>query len=608
MERAKSATGTEVPPNTTTDATTALRGDPRFDALVTMAADLAGRFDTARLLERILGHAMALLGCADGSICTVDEASRTYRKEVDVGVGCLQGQTFPLDEGVTGEVVRARRSVVFDEYSEVRGGHISGSDRAQLHAVVGVPIMADGAIIGTCVVFSRDPVRRFSETDVALVELFATYAAIAIANARLHALAAEKESQAAILAERERVVRDVHDTVGRGLATVLLHLDEAERTIGRAGEPTAALARARTAARSALTETQRTVLGAGPTLQDAASLADAIGLELAWMETAASIQTRLIVIGEPVALPSETGRQLFRIVQESLTNVLEHAAARSVRVGLVYGGSTMTVLVEDDGHGFDVAAATAPPRRALGLQGLLARAQHLGGTLQIESTPQWGTRIRAEVPRQPSVEATRGRWRVLVVHEHELVRAGLVRLLGDHETDIQVVGEFADAARAVEAYELLRPNVVLAPMEHPRIDGVAITSYLRAIDPEAAVVLLVPSFADERVRGAAQVGATGFVEEQTDAASLTRAVVAAARGDALLSPEVFSRLTAPDDPLLTPREREVRELVAQGLPDKQIATALRISVKTVEKHVGSILRKTGAANRTALAGLTAHRD
>ncbi|UOE45293.1 hybrid sensor histidine kinase/response regulator transcription factor [Agromyces larvae] len=582
---------------------TSLRGDPRFDALITMAADLAGRFDPQRLLERILRHTMALLDCDSGSICTVDEAAGTYRKEVDLGVGCLSGRTFPLDEGVTGEVVRARRPVVFDEYAHVRGGHIAARDRSELHGVIGVPILSNGAIIGTCVVFSRDPDRRFTEADVALVELFATHAAIAIANARLHALAADKERQAAVLAERERVMRDVHDTVGRGLATVLLHLDDAERAIGRADDPVGALGRARSAARTALTETQRSVLGFDPGLTDAAALAEAVRLELSWIESAAGVATRLIVIGDPVALPPETGRQLLRIVQEALTNVLEHAGARTVRVGLVYGGHTVSVLIEDDGRGFDVASVTAEPRRALGLQGLLARAQHLGGTLQIESSLGWGTRIRAEVPRWPAVDSERTRWRVLVAHEHELVRAGLVRVLSDQEPDIQVVGEVSGSRNVVEAYELLRPHVVVAPLDHPHVDGVQLTAYLRAVDPDAAVVLLVPSFSDERLRGAAQIGATGFVEEHTDAAGLVRAVVAAARGDTLLTPEVFSLLTAPDDPLLTPREREVRDLVARGLPDKQIAVLLRISVKTVEKHVGAILRKTGAANRTELAGL-----
>ncbi len=590
--------------------------DARFDALAAMATDLAGQFALAPLLERVLRHTMELLGCDSGSISTVDEVAGTYRKEVDLGIGCLSGRTFPLDEGVTGEVVRAQRSVVFDAYADVRGGHISSEDRASLHGVIGVPIRWNGSIIGTCVVFSRDPARRFTDDDVTIVELFATHAAIAITNARLHALAIEKENDAAIMAERERVVRDVHDTVGRGLATVLLHLDAAERGFGVGLDPAPALADARSAARTALTETQRTVLGLGPALLDGRSLNEAVALELAWVESTAGLDTRLVVVGEPTTLAPETARQLFRIVQESLTNVLEHARARQVRVGIVYEGPSVTALIEDDGCGFDLATITGAlsrPTRGLGLQGLAARASHLGGTLHIDSTPQWGTRVRAELPYFPPTlsETSRSRWRVLVVHGRPVVRAGLVRMLSQVEPDIQVVGEIGDARQAVEAFELLRPHVVLADLDLAHIDGVQLTAYLRAAEPAAAVVLLIGSVADDRVRAAAQIGAVGFVERDADPAALARSIVAAAHGDSLVTAEFLSRFSAslvasPDGDHLTAREREVRALVERGLLDKQIASELRISVKTVEKHVGAILRKTGAANRTMLAGQSAH--
>jgi DNA-binding NarL/FixJ family response regulator len=410
----------------------------RFEALAALATDLAGQFALEPLLERILRHTMELLGCDSGSICTVDEAAGTYRKEVDLGVGCLSGQTFPLDEGVTGAIVLARGSVVFDEYAEVRGGHIPARERASLHGVIGVPIRWAGTIIGSCVVFSRDQERRFTEADVTLVELFATHAAIAITNARLYALVNRREREAAVLAERERVVREV--------------------------------------------------LGLG---------------------------------------------QAAGLVNTASSNTLSSAV----------------------------------------------------------STPL--------------------RWRVLVVHESLLVRAGLVRVLGGLEPGIQIVGEAGDAGQALEMYERLRPHVVVAHLDLPHIDGLQLTSYLRAADPQAAVVLLIRDLDDERVRGAARIGAVAFVEYDADPSELARAVLAAARGESLMSAEVLSRLAALDDAdaagvgHLTPRELQVRALVEQGYPDKRIAADLAISVKTVEKHVGAILRKTGATNRTMLASRSA---
>ncbi|KRC50638.1 hypothetical protein ASE16_06415 [Leifsonia sp. Root227] len=590
----------------------------RFDTLSALAGDLAGHFAVEPLLERILRHTLHLLDCDSGSICTVDETAGTYRKDADLGVGCQSGQTFPLDEGVTGEVVRARRTVVFDEYADVRGGHITGSDRDRLHATIGVPIRWNDAIIGALVLFSRDRARRFGSADAALLESFAAHAAIAITNARLFAIAEQRAREAAVASERERVVRDVHDTVGRGLADILLNIDEAERRLATGADAAVALGQARVAARSALSETQRTVLGLGPEQLDGRSLSEAIALELAWAESAAGLRTELVAVGEPGLLAAETARQLFRIVQESLTNVVEHAGASTVRVGIVYGESDVTAIVDDDGRGFDVAGLADAPRRplrGLGLQGLAARAQHVDGTVHIESTPGWGTRVRAELPVRPVErdEQTHARWRVMVVHASAVIRSGLVRMLALAEPEIQVVAEVADAESAVEAYDLLRPNVVLADLDLPHVDGVQLTSYLRAADQKARVVLLIGAVADDRLLGATGVGAVGFIEQSADAAAIARSVVAAARGDLLLSPEFLSRYSVSltgggADDAFTPREREVRALIQLGRPDKQIAAELHISVKTVEKHVGSLLRKTGAANRTALAGLGAQRD
>ncbi|WP_308799397.1 response regulator [Agromyces silvae] len=450
--------------------------DARFEALAALATDLAGQFALAPLLERILRHTMELLGCDSGSICTVDEAAGTYRKEVDLGVGCLSGHTFPLDEGVTGAIVRARSSVIFDEYADVRGGHIAAPDRASLHGVIGVPIRWAGSIIGSCVVFSRDPARRFTHSDATLVELFATHAAIAIANARLHALANRREREAAVLAERERVARDV---------------------LGLRPAP----------------------LAAGP-----------------------------------VDDPRDPG----------------DPSAPGDAVDL------------DSSPAFDRAWAARPD--------------------SVGPHP---------VPVTSPEPAPRPRWRVLVVHESPIIRAGLARLLGSLQPGLQVVGEAGDAGEALEAYELLHPHVVIAHLDLPHIDGVQLTSYLRAADPHAAVVLLIHGLDDERVRGAARIGAVAFVEQEADPADLARAVLAAARGDSLMTADVLNRLAAALDAggaggeHLTPREKQVRLLVERGLPDKRIAVDLQISVRTVEKHVGAILRKTGAANRTTLASRSA---
>ena len=198
-----------------------------------LAEDLAGEFELRPLLERILRRSVELLGGDAGSICSVDEATGFYRKEADIGVSCQSGQVFPLTEGMTGAVVRARGPVHFADYRTVPGGHVTTEDRETLRGVVGVPILWRGGVVGACVVFSRDPERVFTRTDSARLELFARHAAIALANARLYQEAEAHARAEAAAAERDRLVREVHDTVAQGLASVIVHLDAA----GREAEP-----------------------------------------------------------------------------------------------------------------------------------------------------------------------------------------------------------------------------------------------------------------------------------------------------------------------------------------------------------------------------------
>lgn len=101
----------------------------RAASLIAVAEDLAGEFSLRPLLERILRRCTELLGCDAGSICSVDEATGTYRKEADIGVACQSGRVFPLSEGMTGAVVARRAPVWFARYDDVPGGHVSPESR-----------------------------------------------------------------------------------------------------------------------------------------------------------------------------------------------------------------------------------------------------------------------------------------------------------------------------------------------------------------------------------------------------------------------------------------------------------------------------------------------
>ena len=560
----------------------------QLDMVAELARDLAGRFELSPLLERILRHATTLLGCDSGSLSLVDEKSGIYTKKADVGVGCQEGQTFPLSEGFTGEIVRSRQTIILDEYSLVRSGHISPDDPRWHCAVIGVPILWDGEIIGTCIIFSARPGRIFTTADIALAELFANHAAIALANSDLHRRASERDREAAVAEERDRAVRDVHETVGRTLASLLISLDQADKAI-RNDEPVERfIGTARSLAHDALTETLHTALGLGPAALEGRTLAEAIGKELEWVESMCAAATTLVVVGTLRELPPEIAHQVFKITQEALSNVVSHARANTVRVGLIYTSHDISVLIEDDGRGFDLQAAhgdhSSLPSGCLGIHGMTSRASHLGGELTIDTTPGWGTRLRAMIPDAGLASGGRiqPRWKVLIAHDQPMVSAGLVRLLHLNEPAIKVSAEVDSIDQLLGAYDLLQPDVLVVDLAMLSSDLFAALVKIRAIDPTVAVVVITDNPTVEQIRSATQAGVRGYINRKADAESIVRIIIAAGQGDALLDGDMLghiiesSRATSGGADTPTARALEVREMVAKGLPDKQFATLLTI--------------------------------
>jgi DNA-binding NarL/FixJ family response regulator len=458
---------------------------------VSAAEDLAVDFSPRPELERVLLRCTELLGCDAGSICSVDEAAGTYRKEADIGVACQSGQVFPLTEGMTGTVVARRGPVWFDRYDQVPSGHVADPERATLRGVIGVPLEWRGRVIGACIVFSRDSRRVFGPGDAELLELFARHEAIVLATARLREAAEVSAKAEAVAAELSR-----------------------------------AAGRLRTASREAMD-----------------ALADA----------------RLTLLG-----------------------LAPRAPGGPAAVGLNGGGVTW------------------------------------GSTAGEGQAPLGGPRLR-----------------VLIAADRPLLRAGIGRLLSGSgaaadagftgswfEPRIEIVGEAATADAAVTACRELRPDVVLADLgltaagDAAQAGGAAgapgrpagVTELLLGQRPDLAVVGLCEAGDERLVAEAMRVGARGCVDTWADGPELARAIIAAGRGQAILSAPALAQLQRglredAVQPALTERERQVRGLMEQGLPDKVIAERLVLSVKTVEKHAGAVLRKTGARNRAELAAL-----
>jgi DNA-binding NarL/FixJ family response regulator len=199
--------------------------------------------------------------------------------------------------------------------------------------------------------------------------------------------------------------------------------------------------------------------------------------------------------------------------------------------------------------------------------------------------------------------------RVLIADDDHLMRAGLAELLTSDPT-IEVVGQAASGREAIDRARRLAPDVVLMDVRMPDLDGIAATAELTRTVPAIRVLILTTFEQDDYIFGGLRAGASGFLLKRTRPEDLISAVHTVAAGDALLSPSVtrrvierMSRQPAPDLDgharleELTPREREVLELIARGLSNREIGTTLVVEESTVRSHVKRILAKLGLRDR-----------
>ena len=206
--------------------------------------------------------------------------------------------------------------------------------------------------------------------------------------------------------------------------------------------------------------------------------------------------------------------------------------------------------------------------------------------------------------------------RVLIADDHQVVREGLQMILAESDGEIVVVGEASDGDEAVRLATAMRPDVVLMDLSMPRVDGLEATRRLR----EAGVpsrVLILTSFAEgEGVRDAVRAGVTGYLMKDVLKAELLTAIRLAADGVPTLHPRAQQHLmrgiaeaeTPSPFGALTPRERDVLALLAQGESNKRIAAALNLSLGTVKGYVSAIFEKLGVDDRTQAALLVAKHD
>lgn len=272
-------------------------------------------------------------------------------------------------------------------------------------SIVG-PIFGAAAAAGMAVVyqqFVRDSQQRRRLYD----ELAVSHHELLSAQGELVTL----QREAGAVAERERLARDIHDTLAQGFSSILLLARAGQRDLARDGQcdlardgqftadPAGVLGQIADTAQDNLTEARRVVGALTPSALEDASLASALGRLVTQLREHTGVTAELVVDGDPVTVPMEFDVALLRVAQSALANVRLHSRATQVRVTLSYAPDEVRVDVVDDGIGFDPDAVTGPP--SFGLRAMRDRLDSLGGMLVVESAPNDGTALAATL-RVPS--------------------------------------------------------------------------------------------------------------------------------------------------------------------------------------------------------------
>jgi signal transduction histidine kinase len=277
-----------------------------------------------------------------------------------------------------------------------------------MRSLLAVPVVSRGRVFGNLYLAEKEAAPSFDAADEETLDRFATQAALAIENARLH----RQVRALAVTEERERIAREMHD----GLAQVLGYVNtkaQAAQTLLRAGEnerAAAQLGQLAEASRASYADVREGILGLRTSLGGERGFVDTLRDYLERWQGQSDVAVRLVT--EPAAgfaprLAPNAEVQLLRIVQEALANVRKHAAARQAEVRLTQADGCLEAVVEDDGTGFDPGALgrTALPR--FGLATMRERAEAVGGSFSVASTPGYGTRVTVRVPSEPA-SATEG--------------------------------------------------------------------------------------------------------------------------------------------------------------------------------------------------------
>lgn len=638
-----------------------------LDASLTLSAEQ----DLDVLLRRLTAIACELADARYGALLIEDIG--TLVTFVTHGITAEQHALIgdpPSRTGLHGHLLHEGKTVVIDDLLSDPRTIGYPPNHPVMRSFLGTPIRAGARVIGELYLADKRKGRRFGDADIEIVEAIAAIAGVAYRNARLLYIEQQSAAHAQTMLdlhakgyldemlfwsqvwaredERARLARDIHDEQGQILTSLILFTKHLEQQVDSEIMPQVSGLRqlAEQALRAARTLAQQL----RPLELDQLGLVPALNRLVEHTAQRCGISVDFVAGPQQVPLTYALEVVVYRIAQQALTNVARHSRARSASVTLSGSEGWLTLIIEDDGVGFDCGAVLDNTRDVAhtGIRIMRDRARSIGGDLVVESDRWSGTLVRLRVPAsgepadpehhasdqaQPGPrrhaprhytglpaamsadhesDASSGRngetLKVLLIDDHAVVRAGL-RLLIEQQPDLRVCGETASVEDAIALD--CQPDIILLDLvlgHHARGQDVV----LAVIRGFRGVPVLALSMIDSLavVDAVLAAGARGYVLKDAAADELVVAIRSVASGQEYLQPSLGAAMirwknrpvvvSGPHVVELTRREREILRLVALGYTNAEISQTLSLSVRTVETHRSHIVRKTGAHTRAQL--------
>ena len=444
----------------------------------------------------------------------------------------------------------------------------------------------------------------------------------------------------AILRERDRLARELHDNLGQVLGYVNTQAQAARDFLasGQAGMVDYCLANLVLVAQDTHADIREFILGVTVDIASERGFFWTLEHYLQRFSEISQVETRLVVadaLQEVVFLPT-VAVHLLRIVQEALTNVRKHAGASLVQVtfemaqqspgarGAEIAGDGpaapapaaqepwIRMVVQDNGCGFVRVQQPVSSEHGYGLHSMHDRVSEIGGQLQIDSAPGAGTHIIIHMPLRRPETTLESSLRVLIADDHPLFLEGIRSLLVAR--GMVVVGTASDGLQAIEQARSLRPDVILMDIEMPHCTGLEALRQIKQENASVQVVMLTVSADDDYLFEAMRSGASGYLLKGLDADDFFALLAGLKQGEVALSPGLAARVLREfvpqgggtdggDTPReggehgLSSRQVAILQLVAQGHTYKQVGATLNLSERTIKHYMGEIVKQLHVRNR-----------